>query len=73
MNIFQEEAKNLKDPVIFIQQFKKDGDGLFLPKSLKERKPTTIVMYDIDVSAIRQIEVGTLNTLKFFNFNLIKI
>ncbi|XP_073977243.1 DNA repair endonuclease XPF mei-9 isoform X2 [Rhodnius prolixus] len=53
----QEEAKNLKDPVIFIQQFKKDGDGLFLPKSLKERKPTTIVMYDIDVSAIRQIEI----------------
>uniref|UniRef100_T1HKQ6 DNA repair endonuclease XPF n=1 Tax=Rhodnius prolixus TaxID=13249 RepID=T1HKQ6_RHOPR len=49
--------KNLKDPVIFIQQFKKDGDGLFLPKSLKERKPTTIVMYDIDVSAIRQIEI----------------
>ncbi|KAK9499241.1 hypothetical protein O3M35_002314 [Rhynocoris fuscipes] len=53
----QEEIKNVKDPIIFIQQFKKDGDGLFLPKSLKERNPSTIIMYDIDVSAIRQIEL----------------
>uniref|UniRef100_A0A224XJV8 DNA repair endonuclease XPF n=1 Tax=Panstrongylus lignarius TaxID=156445 RepID=A0A224XJV8_9HEMI len=57
MECTQEEAKNIKDPIIFIQQFKKDGDGLFLPKSLKERKPTTVIMYDIDVSAIRQIEI----------------
>ncbi|XP_014261430.1 DNA repair endonuclease XPF [Cimex lectularius] len=53
----ESEIEEIQDPVIVIQQFKKDQDGLFLPKTLKRLKPTAIVMYDTDISAIRQIEI----------------
>jgi hypothetical protein len=40
-----------------IQQFKQDGNPLSLPSTLRSMKPKYIVMYDVDVTAIRQIEV----------------
>ncbi|CAH1389674.1 unnamed protein product [Nezara viridula] len=52
-----EQPDKSKDPVIVIQQFKKDGDGLSLPKILQRLNPSTIIMYDVDISAIRQIEI----------------
>ncbi|XP_014290214.1 DNA repair endonuclease XPF [Halyomorpha halys] len=52
-----EEPDKLKDTAIVIQQFKKDGDGLSLPKILQRLNPSNIIMYDVDISAIRQIEI----------------
>lgn len=45
------------EPVVVIQQFKKDGNALSLLRTLRTMKPEYIVMYDVDVTAIRQIEV----------------
>ncbi|XP_054274769.1 DNA repair endonuclease XPF-like [Macrosteles quadrilineatus] len=45
------------EPVVMIQQTKVDGDPLSLPTTLRTMKPKYIVMYDVDVTAIRQIEV----------------
>lgn len=44
-------------PIITIQSFKKDGDPLALTKTLQQIKPHTVVMYDADLSAVRQLEV----------------
>lgn len=52
-----EDVETPKDPVIVIQQFKKDGDGLSLPEALQRLKPCAVVLYDVDISAIRQIEI----------------
>uniref|UniRef100_A0A0A9ZJ13 DNA repair endonuclease XPF n=2 Tax=Lygus hesperus TaxID=30085 RepID=A0A0A9ZJ13_LYGHE len=52
-----EDAKPEKDLLISIQPFKKEDDGLFLNKSLTKLKPDAIVMYDTDITAIRQIEI----------------
>ena len=49
--------------MITIQQFKKDGDGLALPKTLREMKPYAIIMYDVDITAVRQIEVNVKDLL----------
>ncbi|XP_050525134.1 DNA repair endonuclease XPF [Daktulosphaira vitifoliae] len=46
-----------KEPIIILQQYKKDGDFLSLPRTLKELKPKFIVMYDVNMTAVRQIEV----------------
>lgn len=43
--------------MIIIQTFKKENDILSLPKTLEIHKPHFIVMYDADMTAIRQIEV----------------
>lgn len=44
-------------PIITIQSFKKDGDPLALTKTLQQLKPHSVVMYDADLSAVRQLEV----------------
>ncbi|KAE8742861.1 hypothetical protein FOCC_FOCC011542 [Frankliniella occidentalis] len=44
-------------PIITIQSFKKDGDPLALTKTLQQIQPHTVVMYDADLSAVRQLEV----------------
>lgn len=44
-------------PVITIQSFKKDGDPLALTKTLQQLQPHNVVMYDADLSAVRQLEV----------------
>lgn len=44
--------------MIIIQPFKKENDVLSLPKTLGMHKPRFVVMYDADVTAIRQIEVS---------------
>ncbi|GLV38110.1 meiotic 9 [Carabus blaptoides fortunei] len=46
-----------KDPVIMIQTFKNDGNGLFLQKSMNEIEPNFIIMYHSNMAAIRQIEI----------------
>ncbi len=46
------------EPVIIIQPFKKENDVLSLPKTLEMHKPRFVVMYDADITAIRQIEVN---------------
>ncbi|KAL5241016.1 hypothetical protein ACI65C_008426 [Semiaphis heraclei] len=53
------ESRNetLKEPIIVIQQYKKDGDFLSLPRTLRELQPKYIVMYDANMTAVRQIEV----------------
>lgn len=45
-------------PVIIIQPFKKNGDPLALSKTLKELSPKFVIMYDIDVTAVRRLEVS---------------
>jgi len=40
-----------------LQQYKKDGDFLSLPRTLRELQPKYIVMYDANMTAVRQIEV----------------
>jgi len=57
----------LKEPIIVIQQYKKDGDFLSLPRTLRELQPKYIVMYDANMTAVRQIEVI------FIIFNIISI
>ncbi|XP_039287620.1 DNA repair endonuclease XPF [Nilaparvata lugens] len=52
----QEQLVGKHEPVIVLQQFKQDGDTLSLPNSLKLLHPLYIVLYDVDVTAIRQIE-----------------
>lgn len=44
--------------MIIIQTFKKENDVLSLPKTLEIHKPHFIIMYDADMTAIRQIEVS---------------
>lgn len=53
------ETRNetLKEPIIVLQQYKKDGDFLSLPRTLRELQPKYIVMYDANMTAVRQIEV----------------
>ncbi|CAI6366875.1 unnamed protein product [Macrosiphum euphorbiae] len=53
------ESRNetLKEPIIVLQQYKKDGDFLSLPRTLRELQPKYIVMYDANMTAVRQIEV----------------
>ncbi|KAL4098991.1 hypothetical protein QTP88_023494 [Uroleucon formosanum] len=53
------ESRNetLKEPIIVIQQYKKDGDFLSLPRTLRDLQPKYIVMYDANMTAVRQIEV----------------
>lgn len=51
------DIETVKEPLIVIQQFKKDGNGLSLPKTLLQFKPNAVIMYDVDISAIRQIEI----------------
>lgn len=46
-------------PIITIQSFKKDGDPLALTRTLEQIQPHTVVMYDADLAAVRQLEVGT--------------
>ncbi|XP_065217330.1 DNA repair endonuclease XPF isoform X2 [Planococcus citri] len=46
-----------EEPVIIIEPFKKDANVLSLLQTLQMHKPRYIVMYDVDVTAIRQIEV----------------
>ncbi|KAL1130893.1 hypothetical protein AAG570_012134 [Ranatra chinensis] len=53
----KEDLDSTKQPIIMIQQFKKDGDGLSLPKTLRELKPCAVIMYDVDISSIREIEI----------------
>lgn len=45
-------------PVITLQSFKKDGDPLALTKTLQQIQPHAVVMYDADLSAVRQLEVS---------------
>ena len=45
-------------PIITIQSFKKDGDPLALTKTLQQLQPHAVVMYDADLSAVRQLEVS---------------
>ncbi|BET02202.1 ERHypothetical proteinypothetical protein [Nesidiocoris tenuis] len=52
-----EDARPERDLLVSIQQFKKDDDCLFLLKSLTKFKPDAVVMYDTDVTTIRQIEI----------------
>lgn len=59
---FTEEITGV-EPVIIIQTFKKENDVLSLPKTLEIHKPHFIIMYDADMTAIRQIEV-------FQNYNI---
>ncbi|XP_050425098.1 DNA repair endonuclease XPF isoform X1 [Adelges cooleyi] len=47
----------MKDPVIVLQQYKKHGDFLSLPRVLRDLQPKYIVMYDANMTAVRQIEV----------------
>lgn len=51
---FQGETK---EPTIVIQQYKKNGDFLSLPHTLGELQPKYIIMYDANMTAVRQIEV----------------
>jgi len=53
------ESRNesLKEPIIVIQQYKKNGDFLSLPRTLRELQPNYVVMYDVNMTAVRQIEV----------------
>lgn len=55
VNLFQNET--LKEPIVVLQQYKKDGDFLSLPRTLRELQPKYIVMYDANMTAVRQIEV----------------
>lgn len=47
----------MKEPIIVIQQYKRDGDFLSFPRTLRELQPKYIVMYDANMTAVRQIEV----------------
>lgn len=40
-----------------IQQYKKDGDFLSFPRTLRDLQPKYIIMYDANMTAVRQIEV----------------
>ncbi|XP_046672972.1 DNA repair endonuclease XPF isoform X1 [Homalodisca vitripennis] len=51
------QLDSASEPVVVLQQFKPDGEPLSLPSTLRSLKPKYIVMYDVDVTAIRQIEV----------------
>lgn len=44
-------------PIITIQSFKKDGDPLALTRTLEQLQPHNVVMYDADLTAVRQLEV----------------
>lgn len=52
------QLDSASEPVVVLQQFKPDGDPQSLLANLHTLKPKYIVMYDVDVTAIRQIEVG---------------
>lgn len=56
---YANESRNetLKEPIIVLQQYKKDGDFLSLPRTLRELQPKYIIMYDANMTAVRQIEV----------------
>lgn len=54
---YYNQNETLKEPVIVIQQYKRDGDFLSFPRSLRELQPKYIVMYDANMTAVRQIEV----------------
>ncbi|KAI4498440.1 hypothetical protein M0802_006375 [Mischocyttarus mexicanus] len=44
-------------PILLIQSLKKDGDPMALQRTLKESKPSSIIMYVADISVIRQLEI----------------
>ncbi|XP_067003038.2 DNA repair endonuclease XPF isoform X2 [Anabrus simplex] len=44
-------------PIIILQPAKKNDDPLALTKTLNELKPRFVVMYDVDMTAVRRLEV----------------
>lgn len=52
------QCDSFSEPVVVLQQFKQNGDPLSLTASLRSLKPKYIIMYNVDVTAIRQIEVN---------------
>lgn len=44
-------------PVLIVQSLKKDGDPMALQRTLKESKPSNIIMYVADITVIRQLEI----------------
>lgn len=53
-----------------LQQYKKDGNFLSLPCTLRELQPKYIIMYDVNMTAVRQIEVKSLFYIKILNLKL---
>lgn len=44
-------------PIIIVQSLKKDGDPMALQRTLKESKPSDVILYVADIAAVRQLEV----------------
>ncbi|XP_075228902.1 DNA repair endonuclease XPF mei-9 [Lycorma delicatula] len=56
MECSQEQLDKQTEPVVVLQQFKADGNNLSLPLTLRSLQPKYIIMYDVNMTAIRQIE-----------------
>ncbi|XP_015186628.1 PREDICTED: DNA repair endonuclease XPF isoform X1 [Polistes dominula] len=44
-------------PILIVQSLKKDGDPMAVQRTLKEAKPSNIIMYVADIAVIRQLEI----------------
>ncbi|KAL2713079.1 DNA repair endonuclease XPF isoform X1 [Vespula squamosa] len=44
-------------PIVIVQSLKKDGDPMALQRTLKESKPSNVIMYVADIAAVRQLEI----------------
>ncbi|XP_074107002.1 DNA repair endonuclease XPF mei-9 isoform X2 [Cotesia typhae] len=51
------KLSSMTEPIIFIQSVKRGGDPMALQRTLHETIPGFIIMYGVDISSIRQLEV----------------
>ncbi|GLH07493.1 DNA repair endonuclease XPF [Gryllus bimaculatus] len=55
--VSQLETDSWQPPMLYIQPFKRNNDPTALIRSLEDLKPKYVILYDMDMTAVRRLEV----------------